>query len=200
MITDDLKSKRIVLLLLKEFSKLHTITSLSKEIKLSRVGIWKILKKLQSKQLIKLNPVGSGRTSTTIVNLNLENILVDKLLGLYLMEEAISQRRWRINFSELEELVDFSILYGSILYSSKANDIDILCIAKKKQFIKIQAVLDKTQKSQIKKIHSINFTETEFKRELRRPNKALVDAVKTGIILFGQEEFIQFIKELNKNK
>ena len=52
------------------------------------------------------------------------------------------------------------------------------------------------QKTQIKKIHALNFTEAEFKQELQKLNKAFIDAIKKGIILFGQEKFIKFLKSI----
>lgn len=200
MVIANSKSRMVLLILLKDFSTTHTITSLAKELKISRVGIWKILKKLQSEQFIKLNAVGPGKTSTSIINLNWENILVEKSLALYLTEEAIKQRRWEVNFSELSNMIDFLILYGGILYSTKqAGDIDIIgVVSQKKNFVKIQNIIDKIQNSQIKKIHLINFTEIEFKKELKKPNKAMIDAVKTGVILFGQEKFIRFMRRVAK--
>lgn len=189
-------TSKVIVQLLKDFSSIHTITSLAKELKMSRVGIWKALKKPQLQQLIRLTPTGKGKTNTYIIDLNWDNILIEKLLALNLTEEAIRQRRWIVNFAELEKTVDFLILYGSILHSpKKAKDIDIIgIISKKKGFIELQNKIDKAQKSQSKKIHAINFTENEFKQELIKPNKAIVDAVKKGVILFGQEKFVRFMK------
>lgn len=199
MITANLAPKKALLHLLKDFSSTHTITALAKELGLSRVGIWKILKKLEEGKYLSLKSVGKGKTSTSIVKINWENPLVEKTLSLYLTEEAIKQRRWQVNFTELEKVVYFSILYGSILYSSQeAGDIDILGIAPKKSFVKVQIAIDKAQKTQSKKIHAINFTESEFKAELKKPNKAFIDAIKKGIILFGQENFVKFMREITK--
>ena len=39
----------------------------------------------------------------------------------------------------------------------------------------------------------INFTSSEFKNEIQE-NKAFKDAIKNGIILFGQEKFVKFMK------
>ena len=101
------------------------------------------------------------------------------------------------NFAELENKVEFLILYGSILNNPKnAQDIDIINISDKKKFVMIQKIIDKIQKTQLKKIHAINFTKTEFKEELITENKAIIDAVKKGIVLFGNERFIELIKEL----
>ena len=194
MVTRDLSTKKVLLYLLKSFSNTHTITTLAQELGLSRVGIWKILKKLENEKYILLNAVGSGKTSTSIIMLNWDSPLVEKTLSLYLTEEALKQRRWQVNFLDLERVADFVILYGSILQSpQQANDIDILGVASKKNFIKIQNIVDVVQKTQSKKIHSINFIESEFKAELKKQNKAFIDAVKKGVILFGQDKFVKFI-------
>jgi len=192
------KSKaKIMMHLFKDFSTKHTITSLTKELKMSRVGIWKILKKLESEQVITLTPIGQGKTSTYVVELRWDNIIVEKSLALYLTEEALKQRRWRYNFADLEGIVDFLIFHGSILYSKQANDIDIIgVVSNKNNFIKIQEVIDKVQITQTRKIHSINFTKTEFKQELRS-NRAFINAVKKGVVLFGQDMFIQFMKRVS---
>lgn len=199
MVIDNRTSQKIVLRVLKDFSISHTITSLSKELKLTRVGIWKVLKNLESESLIILTKTGSGKTSTYLVSLNWKNPLTDKLLILYLSKEAQKYERWVFNFAELEEEVEFLILFGSILHSPKeANDIDIIGVAREKNIDNIRKIILKTQKTQAKDIHSINFTKGEFEKELKRPQKAILDAVKKGIVLFGQDNFIKLMKDLSK--
>lgn len=190
-------AKKLMLVLFRDFSTIHTITSLAKELKLSRVGIWKILKKLESDNFINLISTGKGKTATSLIKINLNNVLVQKTVVLYLTEEALAQKRWLSNFNELEEKVDFSVIFGSILISAKdANDIDMINISNKNKFIEIQKIIDSIQKTQLKKIHAINFTEFEFKGELK--NSAIVDAIKKGVILFGQENFVNFMREVHK--
>lgn len=197
MLIDKNNPKKVLLTLLKDFSTTQVITSLSKKIGLTRVGIWNILKKLEIEHYITLKPIGTGKTSTYIVLLNWDNPLTDRILALYLTEEALLQKRWEANFSSLDNQVDFLILYGSILHSSQqANDIDILCIADKKNFLKIRQEINTIQKTTHKKIHAILFTEQELLIELKKPNEAFIDAIKTGIVLYGQEKFISFIKEV----
>ncbi len=196
METANKTSKLVLLLLFKDFSTMHTITSLAKKLKLSRVGMWKILKKLETEEYINLKSVGSGKTSTSIVKLNLENPLLEKTISLYLTEESVKQRQWQVNLADLEKTADFVILYGSILHSpQEANDIDILTVNKKKNFVNIQKIIDKVQKTQMKKIHAISFTELEFKLELKKPNRAFIEALRKGIVLFGQDNFVKFMKE-----
>lgn len=195
METDNL-NKKILLILLKNFTQNHTITSLAKELKITRTGTWKILKKLEKQQLIKLKKLGTGKTSIYNIKLNW-NQITEKTLALYLTEETTKQTRWMTNFEELKNKVEFLILYGSIIHNpEQANDIDIIGIAKKENLTKIEETNKKIQKTQHKKIHSINFTQNEFQQELENKNKAFIEAIKKGVILFGQDEFIQFMKEV----
>ena|SRR3989344_1461841 len=190
---------RILKVLLKDISIKHTITSMSKEVGLTRVGAWKVLKKLEEEKLIILSPVGTGKTSAYNINLNWNNPILEKMLVLALTEEALKNQRWMGNFSELENKVYFLIIYGSIIRSPKeASDIDILGVIRKNNFIKIEESIKKIQKIQAKKIHALNFTETEFKQELEKPNKVFINAIKKGIVLFGQERFIKFIRGIRR--
>ena len=190
---------QILKILLKDVLAIPTITFLAKELSISRVGAWKILKKLEEEKLVVLSSIGSGKTSTYIVRLNWDNIILEKTLSLALTQDSIKSRRWLNNFAELENKLDFLIIYGSILQNQKdARDIDILGVTNKTNFLAIEESIKKIQKTQLKKIHSINFTQKELKSELEKSNKAFIDALKKGIILFGQEKFIKFMKSITR--
>ena len=191
------KTQKIMVVLLKDFGS-HTATSLSKELKMSRWGAWKILKKLEKDNLIIIEPVGSGKTSISTIKINWDSILTEKTLALSLTQEALKYKRWLYDFSSLQQEAKFLILYGSILYGKEANDIDIIGIAKEKKLGKVNDLVFKIQEIQSKKIHSINLTQKEFKKELKKPNKAYLDAVKKGIVLLGQENFIKFVRRLSE--
>src|SRR3989344_7586740 len=133
----DKPNTKILKILLKDLAIKPTITFLAKETRMSRVGVWKIIKKMEKDKLILLNPIGAGKTSTYSISLNWENLLVEKTLALALTEDALKQQRWLSNFAELENKLDFLIIYGSILYSPReAKDIDIMGITKEKKLIK----------------------------------------------------------------
>jgi len=190
---------KILVRILKDITIQHTVTSLAKELKLSRVGTWKILKKLEAEKIINLKSIGRGKTSTYLVELNWNNKVTEKKLELLLTEEAQSNQRWLDNFKELEKETDFLILFGSILHSPKeAKDIDFLMVTDKKNFSKINENISKIQKSQIKKIHSNNLTEAEFRTEISKQNKIFIDAIKKGVVLFGQEKLIKVVKEMKR--
>ena len=193
-------AKQILKILLEGFAIKPTITFLAKEAGMSRVGAWKLLKKMQSDKFIILSPIGAGKTSAYSISLNWNNPLVEKTLAVALTEDALKNQRWLNNFAELKEKTDFLIIYGSIISSPKeAGDIDILgVVSNKNKFVEIEESIKKIQKTQLKKIHALNFTQSEFKQELEKPNKAFIDAIKKGAVLFGQENFIKFIKNIGR--
>ena len=197
METEENQEKALKVLL-KDATVKHSITTLSKEIGVSRVGAWKIIKKLQKEKLIILTQIEEGKTNIYAITLNWDNPVTEKILAFILTKDAVNQQRWVSNFAQLGKKVDFLMLYGSIIHSPKeANDIDIIgIVSNRKNFIEIGNILDKIQKTQLKKIHAINFTPKEFMYEIKKQNKAFIDALKKGVILFGQENFIRFVKKI----
>jgi predicted transcriptional regulator len=194
-----METKEIILLiLLKEGKK--TASELAERLKITRPGIWKSLNKLHEQELITLKTANSKKTSIKIARLNYKNLLTKKTLSLILTKQAIENQRWLDNFSKLEKYTSFVILFGSILNNpSKAKDIDLLVISEKKNFKKIEELISEIQKTQSKKIHEILLTEKEFQEELNSRNKAYLDAIKKGIVLFGQDKFIKQMEKLNED-
>ena len=195
METDN--KEKILELIFKEPSILHTATSISGSLNITRQGVWKALNRLEKDNFVNLEPLNKARTSTTIIKLNWSNPLTEKILSLILVKESLKQQKWRVIFEDLEDKTDFLILFGSILNKPKeANDIDIITVSDKKKFKRIEDIIMKIQKTELKKIHIIDMVAAEFREELTNHNKAYIDAVKKGVILYGQDNFIKFMKSL----
>ena len=199
MKTENRTADRVLVILLKEPFAMHTVTSIAKALNITRQGIWKTLNKLAENKIINLEYVGNAKTSTATMKLNWINPITEKTLSLILTKESLKQQRWRVNLAELGNNASFLILFGSILNNSKeAKDIDILAVVNKKKFKVIEEITSKVQQTQLKNIHLVDLTEREFSQELKKPNKAYLDAVKKGVILYGQDNFIQFMRDLQK--
>lgn len=197
METKSSSGERVMVKLLKEPFSLHTITSIAKDIKLTRQGTWKAINKLEKDRIITIENVNNTKTSTAIIKLNWSNPITEKTLSLLLTKESVKYQRWRINFAEMERNVNFIILFGSILNNPKdANDIDLLAIAGKKNFKAVEETIARIQQTQLKKIHLVDLTAEELSHELKRPNKAYIEAFKKGVVLYGQNNFIQFVRGL----
>lgn len=191
---------KILTAILRHTSGALTIAIIGELLKMTHVGVWKALKKLEAAKMVILKATGNKKNSTYTVHLNWNNPLVEKTLALALEHEATSQRRWLINFEELENKVDFLVLYGSILVSpQKANDIDLISIVSKKNIsMEIERIIMKVQKTQVKHIHNIMLAPANLKGEIKKPNIAFVNAIKEGIVLFGQDKFVKFMRQLQK--
>ena len=192
---------KILSILIKEPLTDHSATSLSKTLGITRQGLWKTLNKLSKEKLIYLNSIANTKKSAVNVKLNFNNPLTEKIVSVLLTKEALNYERWRFNFNEIKDYSKFMILFGSILNSPKeANYIDLLAIVNNKEdFAAIDKLMLKLQQSQLKKIHFIDLTGKEFKEEIEiNKNKAYIDALKKGVILFGQEDYVKFIMNLYK--
>jgi len=198
METKTKTSDRILDILLREPFTDHTATSLAKTLGITRQGLWKSLNKLSNEKLISLKSIANTKKSVLNISLELQNPVTSKTLSLLLTKELSNYERWKSTFAEIERNVSFFILFGSVLNNSKeANDIDIIAVVENKQnFKQIDEIVSKIQKTSAKKIHLIDLTEEEFKKELKNQNKAYLDAVKKGVILFGQDNLIKFITNL----
>lgn len=194
--TSEKTFEKILKILIKEPFFEHTATSLSLSLGMTRQGLWKILRKLSKDKFISLKSINNTKRSAVRIDLEFKNLLTLKTLSLILTKEALNNERWRFELAELEKYSHFIILFGSILTKPKeAKDIDILAVLDKKNFKAIGEVKNKIQKTQAKKIHLIDLTKEEFKNELKKQNKAYIDALKKGVILFEQDNFIKFIGE-----
>lgn len=199
METKNNTADRIMSILLKEPFARHTATSIAAALKITRQGTWKTLNKLAEHKLIDLEFIGNAKTSTATIKLNWSNPATEKTLSLILTKESLKQQRWRVNFAGLENSVNFLMLFGSILNNPKeANDIDILAIVNKKKFKAVEEIVLKVQQTQVKKIHLVDLTEKEFSQELKNKNEVYIDAVKKGVVLYGYDNFINFIRGLQK--
>ena len=191
-------TEKVLLKLLKEPYNKYTATLLAEDLGITRQGIWKILNKLLCDKLITIESIGKSKKSAVIISLEWKNPITIRTLSLLLTKEGSDYERWRTNFLPLEDHVEFLILYGSILHFPKdAGDIDIIVVVKnKKDFKLIGDLVSKIQKTQTKKIHLIDLSSQEFKEELKKQNKAYIDSLKKGIILYKQDNYIKFIESL----
>lgn len=189
---------RIIMILLKEPFADHTATSLAKTLNITRQGLWKILSKLSNKKLVLIKPVAETKNSVMKITLNWGNPITEKTLSLLLTKESLNYERWRFDFAALESDAIFLTLFGSILKNpQEAKDIDLLLVVKnKKSFHAIDEKILKMKLTQLKKIHNIDLTKGELISELSRRNKAYLDAIKKGVVLYGQENFVSFIKTI----
>lgn len=181
--------QKILIRLLKDKEEYNS-RNISKLVGVSHVGAYKILKNLEKRKIVTSRQIGKA----IIYSINKENSIALKEIELDLMLEAEEKQRWLEEFKALKSEAKFVILFGSAIRNEKeAKDIDLLVVAEKNNLKKIKNSLYEKNNLMIKKIHPIIQTENEFKQDLKNKNKVLLEIIKTGIILYGQNNFIEDI-------
>jgi hypothetical protein len=192
-------SMSLVLRVFKDFTGKHTATSLKEGTMLSREGVWNILSRLNAVGYVQLVSVGSGRTSTKIVKLDLRNDTLIQYVVYALTIEAKKFARWKYTFEKASTYADFILLFGSILHSpKKANDIDVLIVAQKKNLGKLSQEIDEARGKLTKRVHNNVFTPDGFAVELGNPRSKYVDAIRKAAVLSGLNAYITAMKKLHE--
>src|SRR3989344_1985765 len=186
------KEQEIVKLIFKDFLVEYNSRNISPKVGLTHSGAFRVLKKLKEKEMVKSRHVGKA----VIYSLNFENPLTLKEIETALTIEALKHRMWIEEFKKIEGKAKSVVLFGSILRNEKeAKDIDIHIVADKKDYSKIKEIIEERNKILPKPIHLIFQTPDDFKSDIKRRYKVTIEIIKTGIVLFGQDEFRRMVIE-----
>ncbi len=187
------KEQEIIKILFKEPYESYNSRSISKKIGMSHAGAFKILKKLEQRQIVAPKQIGRAK----IYSLNLNDEIAEKEAEIALTLESRNYKRWVEEFSGIKSNADFAILFGSIIKNEKeAKDIDILIISAKSNLNKIKEAIDKKKNILVKPVHALHQTPEVFIKDLRSKNKTMLEIFKTGVVLYGQENLIKIVKRL----
>ena len=185
--------KKLILILFKDISHYFNSNSISKIIGISRAGAMKIFKRLLKENLVYSQKIGKS----IIYKLNLNEDYVKKLIAFLLAEEASNYIRWKEEFKDLFNGERAVVLFGSIIKNyDAARDIDLMIILKKGEEGEVNKILKQREIILPKKLHSIKLTPNEFSNEIKRKNKSIIDLVKNSVILYGQDKYVEIIKNV----
>jgi predicted nucleotidyltransferase len=189
--------KEIVLRLFKDFTADYNPSTISKEVQRTRVGAFKVLKALEADTIVKGKNFGKAR----FYSIDYNNQYALKNVETLLMEEAKPFQRWKDEFKELFKYVYVVVMFGSFARNPKvANDMDLLLVFDKKNSNKISEIIKEKNQMLIKKIHPVNQTTGDFKDNLKKKDKVIINAVKEGIVLHGYELYLEMVKDVASRK
>jgi len=193
MVTLTQKEKEALLILFKDFTNFYNANSISKVLNISHVGAQKILKRLLKQNLLINRKIGKS----IIYKLKLEDDYARKLIAFLLADEANNFKRWKEEFKELFKKDRIIMIYGSIIKNyAKANDIDIMIVIRKAEYKEVTKIIEKKQTILPKKIHSIELTANDLLQSIKQKKEAPTDIVKNAIILYGQDKYVEIIKNV----
>lgn len=179
----------------------YNINQLSRKLNLSIGSVHKILKDLENIDIVKSKNIGNAiyyninfeneqalRISQVIINEDKNNILkINKTANVYAQ-----------NLSKFD--AKLTILFGSILVKKdEAKDVDVLFIIKNKNQVKeVNKFCLEISKIRTKRISPLVMLEQDFINNLKKQNKAVIDLIKYGVALKGEDIFIKAIKNAHK--
>ncbi len=165
-----------------------------KQLDLTQVGALKLLRRLEkSKMLIKRN-IGKA----VIYKINEGYELTKKALEFALVNQASDYERWKEEFKSLNKDGRIIIFYGSASRNyAQANDIDVLVILQKEEVRELNKALEKIQLSLPKKLHSIKATKQDLIKNIAEKNTAMLEIIKTGIVLSGYSAYMEVLNEFS---
>ncbi len=186
----------VVLTLVKSPEVIYNANSLSKVIGITSMGTLKILKRLESENIVKSKKIGKAIT----YRINIEESYSRKYVSLLLVREAQYTssivKRW---INELKKIknAEIIVLFGSVLNKQNPNDIDVLLVTDQKRFSKLQKEIEEINEINVKKIHPLYQTYNDLIKNIKKRDKSVISAIK-GIIVFGEEKFIEVYNESRK--
>lgn len=190
------KERAALLILFKDFTAYHNANSISKVLGISRVGALKLFRRLESQGLLASQRIGKS----IVYKPKLNDDYVKKLIAFLLADEANNFKRWKEEFKELFRRGRIVMLFGSVLRNyEEANDIDLLVASAKSEKEEIDEILGKKADVLPKRLHAIQLTAVELERNIKRKEAAVLDIVKTGVVLCGQDDYVEVLRNVTSS-
>jgi predicted nucleotidyltransferase len=190
------KENEALLLIFKDFTTDYNANSLSKVLNITPRGALKVLKNLQSENLL----IGKKMGKAVFYKANLEDNYTQSIIQSLLIKQSMENaNRWIDEFKKLYPATHIVIIYGSALRNYKeAKDIDILVIRSENNYKSIMKLIEDRGEILPKPIHPIMMLPEELEKNLNNKNPAMVNAIREGCVLHGQAKLIEVIKNVTK--
>ncbi len=190
------KEGDVLLLLFQDFTRSYNANMISKKIDITRQGALKIVKILERKQLLVSKQYGKA----VFYKIRLEEEYTQIVMKYLLMSQAtIKAERWIREFKEWNEAIDSIILFGSTVRDyAKANDIDVVLVVNKVAPERREIMIREKNRVLRKPLHPLWQSQEDLKKNILLLDPVLIQALKTGYILYGQEHIIRAVLEAQR--
>jgi DNA-binding Lrp family transcriptional regulator len=190
-----IKEKKVLRMILFAFDADYSINQIAKECKIAPNGALKILNKFKNEGILTIRDIANIKS----YKINFEDEKAELILELALMQDLDNKIKNRLDdLKEMKGIADSSIIFGSYLTSKDPDDLDILFILKKENYKNYKESLKNIKDIMPIKIHDIAQTKEDIEKNIIRKDLIVLDAIKKGIILWGQRTIIGVIKNVYK--
>ncbi len=189
--------KKVLKLIFTDFLAHYNSYNIKGKLKLSNAGSLKLLRSLKDKNLLISEKMGNA----IFYKPNLANEYLIKLLELIFLdytETSSYVRGWIYSLKLLASQCKGILLFGSIMRKDReATDIDVCFILKSsKDYDSIKKRVDEMNRKNHKNIHPLFIVPREFEEKLKQKDAALVDMVRSCIVISGQQAFVEILKNV----
>ncbi len=188
-----INEKKVLRLLAANQEQKYSINQIAKYCSLSPNGSYKILKKLSKERILKCTAIANIKAYS--LDFGSEKTL--RILELSLMPEEL-EGKIKLRADDLLPLKEFTqccILFGSYITSKKKpNDLDVLFIVEKENYLKFKQLLEKIKDIIPIKVHEVVQTRDDFIQNLQKNDPIITASLQKGIILWGYETIAGVIK------
>ena len=188
---------KIVEFLFRNIPNRFNVNQVSRELKISVGSAYKILKSLEKKSVLVSRKIGNG----IYYVLNLDNKEAENITEIVLIEsrnKSLSKNFhasiYAKDFKDGEKLSKAIILFGSILESKDAKDVDVLFIIDKGRAKAVEDFCMKLSNLRPKRINPLLMTMADFKENIKKQDRVITDILKKGVILFGEDTVINILR------
>lgn len=191
MLTDN--EKNVLRILLSSFEDL-SINQIAKLAKLSPNGAYKILMKFENEGILLSKQIANIKSYF----LNYDNEKTGSILQLALIPDLVGRVKFRSeDLKELKKITLSCIMFGSYIDLKKEpNDLDVLFIIDSKDYKTYKEKTTEIFKTIPIKVQDVLQTKEDFKKNIEKKDRVVIDILKTGKILWGQDVIIDIIKEV----
>jgi len=187
---------RVVEFLLRSSMEQYNINQVAREVRISPAGSYKILKNLEKNGILVSKKLGNA----IYYSLDLSRKETQSLCELVLIENRKrvldSNSYAKVYAGDMKDAEKFSsilILFGSILENKKFRDVDVLFIVTKKDVKKVNDFCLKLSSVRPRQVTPLMMTEGDLKNNIRNKDKVVLDILRKGVVLHGEDRLIKLI-------
>jgi len=189
MLTEN--EKKVLKLLLMKFDDEYSINEIARICSLTPNGALKILKKFEKESILIPKKIANIKS----YSLDFNNEKTKNILELSLISELKGRLKFRREDLEpIKKTTILCIVFGSYVDKKEPDDIDILFVIDKLKFKEYKKKTSEIFKTIPIKVHDVIQTKRDFKENIHKKNKVIINALKYGIIFWGYKEIIEFIE------
>lgn len=194
-------AKKALRIVFSDFSANYNSNNIKGKLGISQVGSHKLLRSLEEKDLLVSKKMGKA----IFYKPNLQNEYLLKLLELtYSDYSGLSAfiKGWIHDLRLFPNNVKAVFLFGSLLTKEKdARDVDVCFILNEaKDYANVAQKLTEMNARNRLKIHPLFLTEDDFRKKLVVKDAPLIDMVRTCIVVYGQELFVEVLRDVQSKE